>query len=308
MKTQRRSIYAYETQLSAVKDGKVVQLKWRPDILVETFSNIMSLDLKNRVLDKRGEWFFYLANLKVDKREQDPSHKDCLYGWFESAKIGLRTDLLRRSTMSTRANPKEEDESEKRKTHFYLRLLDGFFLLDSYNNNIVTHRRIESYLENMAKSTLERLGVRHITFVNLVDEGFLEELGKFDVIRLAQVRLKIQSKEQYDTSDAIGRLQELSRPTYANYMDIVIGRLYARKRGMIARHVDSFLRTIMRNREEVIGGTIQGTRSDGGPPELKLNGIEKKYKENFKTDEFGEVLSEPVFEYMINIGNTHPLL
>jgi len=286
-------------------EGNKAHLKWNPTFIEAVLEHIMQLTEKDRVHQQPGEWFFYLGGYKIDKREKDPTHEDCLYGWFESVRIGFTTNLRRLSTMDIRPNPKEKDESEIHKTFFYFRLKDGLLLLDTYFDNIVTHRRIESYLASKAEDVFQKFKIKYITFHNLISKGFLEKLRNFEVIRLAQIRLNVQSETPYDTQDAIGSLQEISRSTNANYLDITMGRSHARKHGLLVRELKKALELIMRDRRQVISGTVEGTRNDGGPPTIKLKGIEEKFKKQFGVDGYGEVLSEPMFAYMIDIGNKH---
>lgn len=305
MNLKKRTIYAFETTIMGSKSEREVELKWKPEFLEEIFEFIMKLSEKERVEEKPGEWFFYLAKYTLDKREKDPTHEDCIYGWFESVRIGFRTNLKQLSTMKTRPNPKAPDESEIMRTYFYFRLKDGLLLLDSYGNNVVTYKRVEAYLKNKAPTVFQKHNVYYLSFYHLISKGFLEQLQNFEVIRLAQIRLKVSSDAQYDTSDAIGSLQHMSQYTYSNYVDITMGRKNARKNGLMVNRLREILNKIIRNNQEVISGTIQGTRNDGGPSTLKLKGIEEKYPKNFEVDGAGEVLSEPIFAFMIDIGNNH---
>ncbi|MEG6512437.1 hypothetical protein V6C32_10985 [Desulforamulus ruminis] len=306
MSLKNRTIYSYESKLMTYsKERKTAELKWYPDLIESFLTGLMLLEEENRIMDKRDEWFFYLANVKVDKRKNDPTYEDCILGWFESVKIGFRTNLKKRSTLAIRSNPKAPDESETRKTHFYFRLRDGLFLLDNYSNNVVTSKRLETYFTEKFELVFGNKNVRHITFSNLVNQGFLEELEKFNVIRLAQIRLKIQSTEPYDTGDAIGSLQEMCRPTNANYLELVVGRKNARKNGLSPSYLKRYLQKLMGNHQEIVSGTIQGSRTDGGSPIVKLKGIEERFSNSFEVAADGEILSEPMFAYMIEIGNNH---
>jgi len=309
LKTKNRTIYVFETKLYSLvshetndKEENILEVNWKPDIIEKIFNHIINLDKKERVQIKEGEWFFSLENMKIDKKEI-PGDEDCLYGWFEGVRLGLRTDLKSLSTLTTRENPKKPDESETQRTYFYFRLKDGLFLLDTYSGNVVTVRRLENYLEEKAQPIFKKYNIRNIVFHHRINKGFLEELDKFDVIRLAKVRIKIQDKNEYDTKDAIGYLKEISRRTYANYLDIVVGRRKAKKRGLIIPNLKEFLQKLLENRQEIVSGIIEGSRSDGGPKTLKLDGIEEKHKEKFLVDEKGEVLPEHMFEFMIEMGN-----
>ena len=301
-KTAKRTIYSHETHIQQLAASKeLIEIKWSPSIVSEIFEYIMSLDERERGEDSPGEWFFYLGGVRFDM-------KGCIYGWFESVRTDIRTDLRRRSTMATRKNPKNEDEGEVRRTHFYFRLSDGLFLLDSFGTGFVTNRRVEEYLASKAKIVFEKHGIQYIQFANLVDKGFLDKLDKFEVLRVAQIKLKVEQKAQYDEEDAIGHLQSQSQEFEANYLNVDIGKSRAKKRGMNVQKVAGFLRQLMKNRSEIISGTIEGIRSDGGSPKLKLKGIEEKYPKTFNTDSNGEVLSEDVINYIMEIGLNHKQL
>lgn len=306
MSKSKRTIYAYESRIfSANSAGDQAQIGWEPKMIEEALSFIIGLPEKERVLTKNDEWFFHLSNVNIDKRDKDPSFEDCIYGWFECVRIGFITDLRQLSTMKTRLNPKRKDESEIRRTYFYFRLRDGLLLLDNYRDNVITPRRLEEYLLNIAETVINKYGVRHITFVPIVSTGFLEELGKFDLIRLARIRLKIKPNVEYNTEDGIGAIQKQSAATYANYLDLVLGRKNARKHGLVIEAVKVFLRKILQQQDQVLLGTIEGDRSDGGPKVLKLSGVEEKHKQDFSVDEKGEVLTEQMFGYIIELGNAH---
>lgn len=303
MQATKRSVYAFESNVFSVNAaGNQAQLAWKPDFAEAAFAHIMTLPEEGRVYVSTNEWFFYLADLKIDKRENDPTHEDCIYGWFEGVRIGFITDLKRLSTMTTRTNPKERDESEIRRTYFYLRLRDGLLLLDNFKENVVTYKRLEAYLSEKAPKIFSDYGIRYLAFVHKISTGFLEELEKFDIIRLAKIRLNLTPDSQYDTHDAIGSLQQLSIPTYANYIDLVLGRKNARKRGLITSALRGLLQKVL-DKQHVVSGTIEGARSDGGSPTLKLHGVEEVHRKNFPKDDKGEVLPEPMFEYMIELGN-----
>lgn len=303
-----RVIRAYQTTVSATGQGTGnVVLKWDAGLVTSVFQRIVTLPETDRVMAKPDEWFFYLA--KLENRTGSASGGEaCMVGWFESVRMGLRTHLKRLSTMTTRPNPKAPDESEIRRTYFYLRLCDGLFLLDSYGGNVVTSVRLQDYLREKDGTGFKKAGIQLISFEPLVDPGFLDQLYKFDVIRLATVRLSVEQNEVYDESDAIGTLQSRSRVINANYMDVVIGRKNARKNGLLPNKLREFLEEILRRKPQVVSARIVGTRSDGGSPELKLDGIEEKHRVKAELDAYGEALPEHMIQCMIDIGNVHPRL
>lgn len=294
-----RTIYVYESRLFRSHYAEeMTPLVWDPGFVENVFDHIYALPQEARVLDREGEWFFFLHEL----RKTTSNKVTFLYGYFNAVRLGVRTDLQARSTLQTRKNPKAEDESETRKTFFLLRLSDGLLLLDSYANNVVTNKRLTEYLKLTALEVFKTSDIAGISFNNLMDTGFLEDLEKFDMIRLARVRLSLKSSNYASESDAIELCKEMAVPTNANYMELVVGKKHAKKHGLSFDHLKAWLIRLMRDKQDVIGGVIEGTRSDGGSPTLKLNGIEEKHREEFDTDELGEVLQEQMFDYMINLA------
>lgn len=308
MGEKKRIIYTFETRFHRLQNNMMHSF-WDPNIIEAIFDELIARPKAELVEDKKDEWFFYLASVSKNK-ESISGNEPYIFGWFEWVRLGLRTDLLRtdllsRSTLEPRENPKGPDESEVNRTYFYFRLRDGLFLLDRTFGSIITANKITTYIENKCKELLERNGIKYVSLSHFIAQGFLEELTKFDSVRLAQIRLRVSEKKHYDESDAIGFLQEKSRISNANYIELTVGRKNARKHGLIVENLKNLLMKLMQNSEDVIAGVIEGSRSDGGPPRLTLRGIDEKFPSKFKTDLYGEVLKEHMFEYMIEIGNHH---
>lgn len=307
-KNVSRTLYSFATTLLANETKTSVERGWPRNASIfieEVLQKIMANPLKQRVYDSSGEWFFYLDNVTVDKREKDPTHQDCIHGWFNWVRIGLRTELTKRSTMGTRENPKEEDESETHRSYFYFRLKDGLFLQDGHSKSVVNHKRVEDYLFKMAPEVYAKYNIRYLSFSHLVSQEFLAELSKYSVIRSARIRLQVTDDATPTSDDFIGQLENNSRSVYANYFDLMVGRKNARKRGLKAKKLGEMLSFFMRDNKKVISGTIEGSRDDGGPDTIKIKGTEEKFKGTFLVDNLGEILQEQMFPRMITIGNSH---
>lgn len=305
---KRRTISAFESSVFSVNaTGDQAQIRWIPDFTEEVFTHINLLPLADKVKSSTGEWFFHLEDLRIDKNPNDPQHEDCIYGWFEGVRLGLRTDLRRLSTMGTRTNPKNNDESEEERTYFYLRLRDGLLLLDTHFDSVVTINRLVEYLKEKAHPVYVRHGVHYLTFIPYISQGFLEQLNNFQVIRMASIRLRVRPTNvaEGQNHDAIDSLNSLSTPTNAKYVDLILDRKHAKRNGLNISGLRTFFEGFLNRGEEVVAGVIKGSRNDGGSPEIKLRGIEEKHRSEFPTDAQGEVLHSPMFEYMIEIGNHH---
>lgn len=297
---KKRKIYAYSgTIMKYSETGETAEIIWDSSLLEEVFKYIKGLPEKKKVMEKKEEWFFYLADYQ---NKTDNVGNSYIRGYFEWVRIGYLADLKRLSTLKTRPNPKNPDESEIHKTFFYIRLKDGVLLLENYKDNVITAKRMQDYFKEKAKPVYEKSRIHYINFLNRVSKGFLEKLTHFGVIRLAKLRLSMESNEQYDTSDAIGVLQETTRPAEPNYIDIIIGKKNARKNGLLPGPLKDILNKLMTNRERIKAGIIEGASTSGDPLSLSLNGIEERYIGTFNTNDKGEILETEMYDFLMKTG------
>lgn len=313
-KDKSRTIYAHETKFYRYDDAAEnheVEVGWRgktsPSLLWKVFEHILALSEPDRTLKSPdAEWLMYIDNAKFIKKGLD-NPEDCIRGFFYSTSDGLRTALIDINTLTKAKNQKKPGQNELRKTHFYIRMSDGLFLLDSYGGNIVTNARIEAYISHFAGTVLKGSNIIRLSFETLLSQGFIDKLNNFEVITLAHLRVKVGSADTYDKSDAMGHMQDEAKVVRASQIEINIAHPRAKKEGLLPIPLAKLLQKFM-NRDGILSGTIKGKPLPGYQSTLKLKGAEEKYPDRFEVDAEGEVLTEPLFEYMAKLSTGRKLL
>lgn len=307
-KDKSRTIYAHETKFYRYDDAvenNEVEVGWSrkvsPGLLWKVFEHIVTLAEPDRTRKAPdAEWLMYLDNVEFIKKGFD-NPEDCIRGIFYSTSDGLRTALIDINTLTKAKNQKKPGQNELRKTHFYIRMSDGLFLLDNYGGNIVTNARIEAYIAHFANTVLKDNNIIRLSFDTLLSQGFLDKLNNFEVITLAHLRVKIGATDIYDKSDALGHMQDEAKVVRASQLEIKIAHPRARKEGLLPIPLAKTLQKFM-NREGILSGTIKGKPLLGCQPTLKLKGAEEKYPNRFEVDAEGEVLTDPLFKYIAKIS------
>ena len=302
MKKTHRTIYSFKLRLNKTVKGTSSEIRMDGAMLERVFRYIESIPQDERVIEQPGDWFFFLDSVTYDVDDR-MSHVSNIRGLFKWVRLSARTDLRRRRDMATRTNPKDPDESEERHTHFYIRVSDGLLLLDSQLANVVTGTRFHNYISSLGAPVFEER-LMYTTMEEVIEKRFLEALGKFEVIKLARIRLAVDANANYPADDGIGSLQVDSQAVRGDYAEVVLGKLNARKNGLSATELIPRLTRYM-SKGRVLGGTIEGKRFDGSSDQLKIQGIQERSKVTIETNSEGEALLEQVFASMIKIGNDH---
>jgi hypothetical protein len=313
-KDKSRTIYAHETlfyRYDADAETNEVEAGWKSKtsskVICDVFEHIMTLPEEKRTLrDVNLDWIMYLNDVKFLKKNFD-NPEACIKGYFYSTTDGLRTSLIDINTLAKEQNQKKPGQNELRKTHFYIRMSDGLFLLDSYSSNVATNSRIETYILHFAKDILTKNKIIRLSFEKLLSQGFIDKLNNFEVINLAQLRVKIGPELKYDKTDAMGHMQDDAKVVRASQVDITLSYPRTRKEGMLPVPLANLLKKYM-NRDGIIAGTIKGKPLPGNQPILKFKGAEEKYSKRFEVDAEGEVLTEVIFEHMLKLSIDREML
>lgn len=289
---KKRIIGAFFMEFFILQNNTVIQ-SWQSHYgsIVETIlREIQSLPPTQAVEQRSGEWFFYLKDVRIHRNPTNPAN-DYICANFNWVKLGLRTEWQKLSTMETRPNLKDQDESELQKAHIYIRLRDGFVLLES-TGHIVTPRRIEGYLINKAQCTASQNNIQQVVLHEIVRPDIIREINNMSMIRLARIRLKVESGANYNTNHVFGQLQDWARPGDTNYVDIIAGRENARTDGVDNSWVVRLMRDYVIGKPDIKQAVIEGNRDDGTPDKVRLTGAEQRYYNKFDVDATGQILTE----------------
>lgn len=303
-KTKQRSVYAFKTTIDKfVSNG--VQFGWGADSvndLIELLQTITALPLEEKCLKDTNyaEWTMYLEKFEVDNIE-NPTY---LKGYFYSTKDGLRTSLQNFDTGQIKTNPKEPGDNEIRTTCFAFRAKDGLFLLADYYDNVVTSSRISDYFNLFFKSLRNDLNVEQISFENLVSKEFLEKLNSFERINSLEITVDTTRRKD-EIDDAISTINEELADLNQGKVTLVIQR--ADKYGLVKEGISTWVSDKL-NKHTIIQGRIIGKPHPGNPRIASLKGVNEKYEQRFSVNMEGEVLLEPMFDFIISIINNRPKL
>jgi hypothetical protein len=308
-KKKNRNIYVYsmnflkDTESSSTTNGNWDEKNCT--ILKKVLQLIKDLPEKERIKKGPAEdpWTLYL-NMFQENDSPIPSY---LYGYFSSTENGLRTDLLNNITLEITENPKEEGQNELKSTCFSFRFKDGMFLLGEYEGNIATYKRISEYLNEFLQRFKDEgkieTDIVSINLYNILSKDFLEKINSFD--RLNQLQLTIDTTQVSGNDDAVADLSNETRTINAGKLTLILARRDSV--GLIPAQVKDWVSNIMR-RHPVIQGTIKGHPFPGNRNELRLQGINEKFKRTFETNPQGDVIIGQVYDSFAKINDDHSKL
>jgi len=293
-KKKQRTIYAFKTVLFLSNDDKSsTEFGWDAEKIKNLMGMLIKLpELNRRSVDPNSEW-----SMQLEKCEIDPLKPNIIFGYFHSTKQGLRTKVQHIETGDTKDNPKLPGYNEIRTTCFTLRLTDGLFLLADYGDNVASTARIARYLTQFGKELCPEINLSGIQFDNLISKDFLDKLNSFQ--RINTLEILIDSKSELKTDDAIGTLQEELSDVKQGKIQIILQR--GDNPTLSSKGVYDWVKNKMK-KHIILQGKIKGKPSPGNPKELRLTGMEEKYQNKFPTDRDEEVLTEPLFEFIIKLA------
>lgn len=292
-KQKQRTVYAFKTTLYLTNDDHTTtEFGWDAAKVKKLMQEIIALPELRRRSVEPGEWSMHL-----EKCEIDPLKPNIMTGYFHSTKQGLRTKVQHLETGDVKDNPKPPGYNEIRTTCFAFRFTDGLFLLADYGDNVASTARISQYLTSFGKTLCPDMNLSGIQFDHLISKEFLEKLNSFQ--RINTLEIVIDAKAEQGTDDAIATLNEELSDIQQGKIQLILQR--GDNPSLSAKGIYDWFKNKMK-KHVILQGKIKGKPSPGHPKELRLTGMEEKYPQKFPIDKEEEVLTEPLFEFIIKIA------
>lgn len=188
METVKRIAYAYEVEFNKKPEGdkKKSTKVWNAEIFVDLINEVFGKEKVERALrGEENEWVMVLDELIHDDKY--------IMGKFKSTRYGYKTPLLHGINLTERENPREREEGEQQNTHFLIRKVDGFLLVETGYQHIVTRGKIEDYLSVHGENVLNTNNLLSVNVGTLLSEDFFEEISK--LTRVREAHIEIRTKE-----------------------------------------------------------------------------------------------------------------
>jgi len=300
MKTVRRNIYAYQIR---AEDEHGRKLKYSDFGML--FQAISALDLSHRVMDKDERGFIFMDeyNILTDNKG---------FGWFKSARIGDRPPVISRTRLTERDNPRDEDEGDCLKTHFYFRPDDGLILIEYVHEAVARIGAIRRYIFRSINNFPELNHLRNFYIETLISRGFLERINEFGKISIAKIQVSTIESPPNDYGDLPAALHTSLQEARASYytLEARAGR-ENRKDGMSHNKIKGFISKFL-GKETInptfLNGILIGFKPDGQKHELKLKGCEERRQVNLQADDLGQIVTLSIREKMIAMANEIPII
>ena len=300
MKTVRRNIYAYQI---GVEDDSGNRL--RPSDFGSLFQAISALNLNHKVMDKDERGFIFLDEYNILTDNEG-------FGWFKSARLGDRPPVISRIKLTERDNPRDEDEGDCLKTHFYFRPNDGLMMIEYVHEAVARIGAIRRYISRSINNFPALNHLRNFNIESLISRGFLERINEFGKISIARIQVSTIESPPSDYGDLPAALHTSLQEARASYymLEAKAGR-ENRKDGMSHNKIKDFISRFL-GKETInptfLNGILIGSKPDGQKHELKLNGCEERRQENLQADELGQVLTLSIREKMKAMANEIPII